>query len=110
MIFIVVECLGWCDDYVIASVDTHCKNIFHVAYDHTVPLVIAHHLVLNLLPVAYITLYQNLVNHAEIKTSLHNFLQFILIVCNTSAPAAQGVCYPDDDRVANVISRSKGFL
>src|SRR5919199_1624772 len=110
MIFIVVECLGWCNNYVIASVDTHCKNIFHVAYDHTVPLVVAHYLVFNLLPVTYITLYQNLVSHAKIKTPLHNFLQFILIVCDTSAPAAQGVCYPNDDRVANVISCSKRFL
>src|SRR5919112_211959 len=104
MIFIVVERLGWRDDDVIASVDTHCKNIFHVAYNHTVPLVIAHYLVLNLLPVPDITLYQNLMNHAEIKTSLHNFLQFILIVCDTTTPAAQRVRYSDDDRVANVIS------
>src|ERR687895_1231390 len=110
MIFIVVERLGWCDDDVIASVNSHCKNIFHVAYDHTVPLVIAHYLVLNLLPVPDITLYQNLMNHAEIKTSLHNFLQFILIVCNTTPSAAQRVRYSGDDGVANVVGRPKCFL
>src|SRR5918996_5914595 len=110
MIFIVVERLGWCNDDVIASVNSHCKNIFHVAYDHTVPLVIAHHLVFDLLPVSDITLYQNLMNHAEIKTSLHNFLKFILIVCDTASPAAQRVRYSDDDGVANVNGCPKGFL
>ncbi len=88
MIFIVVERLGWRDDYVISSVDTHCKNIFHIAYNHTVPFVIAHNLVLNLLPVTYIALYQNLMNHAEIKTSLYNFLQFVLVVCDATTPSA----------------------
>src|ERR671916_2989677 len=110
MIFIVLERLGWCNDDVIASVNSHCKKIFHVAYDHTVPLVIAHPLVLDLLPVPDITLYQNLMNHAEIKTSLHNFLQFVLIVCDAATPSAQRVRYSNDDRVANVFGCPKGFL
>src|SRR5919112_6629506 len=110
MIFIVVERLGWCNDYVIPSMDTHCKNIFHIAYNHTVPLVIAHNLVLNLLPVPYITLYQNLMNHAEIETSLYNFLQFVLVVCNATTSSAQCVRYSNDDWVANVFGCPKGFL
>src|SRR5215211_3555024 len=110
MVFVVVESLGWRDDDIIASVDAHCKNIFHVTYDHTVAIVIAHNFVLNLLPVPYITLYQNLMNHAEIKTTLYNLLQFIFIMGNAAAPAPKCVCYSNDDRVADIFSCPEGFL
>src|SRR5215208_6915503 len=110
MVFVVIERLGWCDDNVIAGVDTHCKNIFHVTYDHTIALVIAHNLVFNLLPVPDITLYQNLMNHAEIKTTLYNFLQFIFIMGDAPAPTPKCVCYSNDDRVANIFSCPEGFL
>src|SRR3712207_9359331 len=102
MILIVIERLGWRDDYVIASVDTHCKYIFHITYNHTVPVVITHNLVFNLLPVPDIVLYQNLMYHTEVKTSLHNFLQLIFIVSHTPAPATQCVRYSNNDWVAKI--------
>ena len=52
--FSVGEGLGWGDNDAVASMDSHWIEIFHVADDGAVVLLVAHDLVLDLLPLVQI--------------------------------------------------------
>ncbi len=53
--------LGWRDDDVVTGVDPHAQHVLHVADHHAVVVLVPHHFVLDLLPVADVLLNQDLV-------------------------------------------------
>ncbi len=106
----VIERLRRRDYDVVARVHAHGKHVFHVADDHAVASIVAHHLVLHLLPVAHVLFYEHLVHHAEVEAALRNFLELDFVVGHSTAPAAQRVCHPDYDGVAYVICRLERVL
>src|SRR4029078_9679542 len=73
-------------------------------------LVVAHHFVLYLLPVADVALYQDLVDHAEVKAALYNLLQLVFVVRDSASPAAKRIRNPDYDWVADLLCSLERLL
>ena len=87
----------------VTGMDADRVNIFHVADGNYIACAVTHYLVLDLFPSCDAALYQNLSYTGETKTICKNLLQFFLIVSDTAAASAQGICRTKNNRITDLI-------
>ena len=87
----------------VTGMDADRVNIFHVADGNYIACAVTHYLVLDLFPSCNAALYQNLSYTGETKTICKNLLQFFLIVSDTAAASAQGICRTKNNRITDLI-------
>src|SRR3990172_264275 len=93
MIFTIIDCLRRCHNYIVACMNSHGKNIFHITDNYVISSIVQHYFVFNLLPVSHIFFYENLANHTSSKSPSYNFMELYLVVCNSTAFTSQSVCH-----------------
>ena len=108
MILRIAQGLRWSDDDTLTSMDSQRVEVLHVTNCDTVVITVANHLILNLFPTLQALLYQYLWRERE--SLLSEFVQLLLVVCETGTESTQGVSSTDDDRIAELSSSLAGLL
>ena len=83
-------------------------EIFHVAYRDTVVIAVAHNLIFYFFPAFQALLYENL--RRERESLFGQFVKLFLVVAESAAQPAKGVCGPEDNGVAQFLGCLAGLL
>ena len=110
LVLLIAQGLGGSYDDTVAGVYADRVDIFHVTYGDAVAGAVAHNLILDLFPACNAALYQNLAHTGKSETVGQNLLQLHLVVGNSAAAAAQGVCRTEYHRVTDFIGKGNTCL
>ena len=98
LVFPIGQGLDRGDGDAVAGVDAHGVDIFDGADDDHVVVVVAHHLQLIFLPAEQAALQHDLGGHRQVEPGGAEIFQFLAIVGDPAAGAAEGETRPDDQR------------
>ena len=111
MVFAVCEGLGRGHGDGITGVNPHGIQVFDAADDHHVVGGVSHHLQLKFFPAQQRLFHQDLLHGAGLQPAFAKGLEFLRVVGNATAGAAEGEGRPNDQGVgADLCPHGQGFL
>ena len=106
--FPVRQGLARCHDDAVARVDSDGVEVFHVADGDAVVSAVADDFEFDFLPAGDAAFDQDLADQAVLQAFRADIVQFLIIVGNTAARAAQGIGRTDDERIADLVGKFRG--
>ena len=101
---------GGSHHHAVAGVDTHRVHVFHGTDGDHVAQGVPHGFELDFLPAGDAFFNENLGDGGGIETAAGDLLHLLLIVRDSAAAAAQGVCRAHDDGIADVVGNPEGLF
>ena len=110
MIFFVGQGLAGGDHNGVAGVDAHGVEIFHITDGDGGVCPVPDDLILNFLKALDALFHQNLMHRGQRQRAPHHLPQLIFVIGKAAAGSAQGKGRAQDNRVADFLGGSHGFL